>query len=138
MVLGEDVVGRHRGFPFYTIGQRKGLGVAMGRPLYVTQIEGRNNRITLGEEGDLYNSGLIAGHVNLMKYPALERSLRVLARIRYKDEGGMATLSPLPEGRLKVVFDENRRAITPGQSVVFYEEDDLVGGGIIEEAMRKG
>ncbi|MGB5872835.1 MAG: tRNA 2-thiouridine(34) synthase MnmA, partial [Bacteroidota bacterium] len=98
MVLGEDVVGRHRGFPFYTIGQRKGLGVAMGRPVYVTQIDSRNNRITLGGEEDLYHSGLIAGRVNLMKYPALERPLRVLARIRYKDEGGLALLYPLPEG----------------------------------------
>jgi len=138
MVMGENVVGHHRGFPFYTIGQRKGLGVAMGRPVYVTQIESEKNRITLGEEEDLYHCGLIAGRVNLMKYPSLEGPLRVLARIRYKDGGGLATLHPLRDGRLRVEFDERRRAITPGQSVVFYQEDDLVGGGIIEEALREG
>jgi tRNA-specific 2-thiouridylase len=138
MLMGDEVVGRHRGFPFYTIGQRKGLGVARGRPVYVTQIESQRNRITLGEEADLYHTGLIAGRVNLMKYPLLEKPLRVLARIRYKDEGGMATIHTSVDGRVRVVFDEKRRAITPGQSVVFYEGDDLLGGGTIQEALPEG
>ncbi len=135
MVLDGKVVGRHQGFPFYTIGQRRGLGVAAGEPVYVTRIDAAANRIELGREDRLRNSGLLAKQVNMIKYPRWERPLRVKAKIRYRDEGGMATVESVSEDRIRVVFDEKRRAITPGQSVVLYEGDDLVGGGVIDEVI---
>jgi tRNA-specific 2-thiouridylase len=133
MMMDGRVVGKHRGFPFYTIGQRRGLGVAVGAPLYVTGIDHRRNRIELGSEERLYRTSLVAGHVNLIKYASLEAPVEVRARVRYRDEGGEATARSLNDGRLAVVFKEPRRAITPGQSVVLYEGEDLVGGGIIDE-----
>ena len=135
-VLEGKVVGRHKGYPFYTIGQRKGLGVAMGHPVYVTGINSEENIVSLGSDRDLYSSALIAGSVNLIKYASWDGPSRVVAKIRYKDEGKSATVQALPDGRLRVDFDEARRAITPGQSVVFYEGEDLVGGGVIDEAVK--
>jgi tRNA-uridine 2-sulfurtransferase len=129
------VVGLHRGFPFYTIGQRRGIGVAMGEPIYVTGIDQKNNRVEIGKESALYHSGLVAHKVNMMKYERCPAGLRVNVRIRYKDSGGVGTAEQLPDGRLKVLFDESRRAITPGQSAVLYEGDDLVGGGVIDEVI---
>jgi tRNA-uridine 2-sulfurtransferase len=130
------VVGQHRGFPFYTIGQRRGIGVAMGEPVYVTGIDPKNNRVEIGDEKALYHAGLIARNVNLMKYDRFPDGLRVNARIRYKDNGGLGSMEQLPDGRVKVTFEEPRRAITPGQSAVFYEGDDLVGGGVIDEVVK--
>jgi tRNA-uridine 2-sulfurtransferase len=132
IVLDGEVVGRHQGYPFYTIGQRRGLGVYGSEPLYVIGIDARANRIEIGPEAKLYKSGLVAQLVNLQKYPDLAEPRRVRASIRYKDEGGLATARTGPDGRLVVEFDEPRRAITPGQSVVLYEGDDIVGGGVIE------
>lgn len=135
ILLNGEVVGRHRGFPFYTIGQRKGLGVFRPEPLYVTGIDSAANRIYVGTEDKLYHSGLIATDVNMQKYADCRTPLRVQAKIRYKDTGGMATIQQLEDGRVRVIFDEKRRAITPGQSVVFYEGDDVVGGGVIESVI---
>jgi tRNA-specific 2-thiouridylase len=132
IVMDGEVVGRHDGFPFYTIGQRKGLGVYRPDPLYVTGIDAPNNRIEIGTEEKLYKHGLIARNVNMVKYADCHEPRRVEAKIRYKDGGGAATIHELPDGRVKVIFDEKRRAITPGQSVVFYEGDDVVGGGVID------
>lgn len=129
-------IGTHRGYPFYTIGQRKRLGVAVGEPLYVTGIDAGTNSVELGREGDLYARGLIAGGVNMIKYPDFRLPMRVLAKVRYKDEGAGATVRTLEDGRLEVLYDDRRRAITPGQSVVLYEGDDVVGGGIIETTVR--
>jgi tRNA-specific 2-thiouridylase len=133
IVMNGEVVGRHSGFPFYTIGQRKGLGVYRPDPLYVTGINATNNQIEIGTEEKLYKHGLVARSVNLIKYADCLEPRRVEAKIRYKDGGGAATIQELPDGRVKVMFDEKRRAITPGQSVVFYEGDDVVGGGVIDE-----
>jgi tRNA-specific 2-thiouridylase len=135
MVIDEQVVARHRGFPFYTIGQRKGLGVAMGEPVYVTAIDHESNRIEIGSERKLYSSGLIATNVNMMKYAECREPLRVTVKIRYKDNGGPAAIRTLDDGRIEVLFDEMRRAITPGQSAVFYEADDVVGGGVIDKVL---
>jgi tRNA-uridine 2-sulfurtransferase len=129
------VVGEHRGFPFYTIGQRRGIGVAMGEPVYVTGIDPQKNRVEIGDEKTLYHGGLIAREINLMKYERCPDGLRVNVRIRYKDNGGMGSAEQLPDGRLKILFDEPRRAITPGQSAVLYEGNDLVGGGVIDEVI---
>jgi tRNA-specific 2-thiouridylase len=133
LTMDGKVVGRHRGYPFYTIGQRKGLGVATGQAVYVTAIDRISNRVELGAERQLYRRALIARDVNMVKYEDCAETLRVTARVRYKDEGAPATVRRRPDGRVDVVFDTPRRAITPGQSVVFYEDDDLVGGGIIDE-----
>lgn len=132
VVMNGTVVGRHRGYPFYTIGQRKGLGVAAGEPLYVTGINTHNNQIEIGTEERLHHSMLIATKLNMQKYIDCHEPLRVNARIRYKDSGGMATVRQLDHEHVQVQFDETRRAITPGQSIVFYEGDDVVGGGVID------
>lgn len=136
MVRGGEVVGRHAGYPFYTIGQRRGLGLAVGEPLYVTAIDAAANRVMLGTERELYSDGLVAESVNGVQYRDLASGLKVHAKIRYKDEGGPATLRMLPDGAVEVLFDAPRRAVTPGQSVVFYEGDDVVGGGIIARALK--
>jgi len=135
LVMHGKVVGTHRGFPFYTVGQRKGLGKAMGEKVYVTEIDDKTNRVTLGSEEELYHSGLVAERLNMMKYDDCRQSRRVVAKIRYKDEGGAATAKMRDDGTLQVVFDEKRRAITPGQSVVLYEGDDVVGGGVISSVI---
>ncbi len=135
-VLAGETVGHHEGVPFYTIGQRKGLGLSVPShpaPLYVTGLDVVNNNVLLGDDDDLLGRELTANAVNLIKYDALpEEGLRVQAKIRYKDEGAAAFVTPLAGNRFHVRFEEARRAITPGQSVALYEGDDLVGGGIIE------
>lgn len=133
IVLKGEVVGMHRGYPFYTVGQRKGIGVARPEPLYVTAIDRTANRILIGGEPELYKRGLIARDVNMQKYADCRSPLNVHAKIRYMDPGAAATIRELADGRVEVLFDERRRAITPGQSVVFYERNDIVGGGIIDE-----
>ena len=132
MMLNGSTVGRHSGFPFYTVGQRRGVGVAVGEPVYVTAIDPVHNRIELGREGALLHSGLVARNVNMIKYDSLSSPLPVTAKIRSLDAGAAAVAQTLEDGSLRVVFDEKRRAITSGQSVVLYEGDDLVGGGVID------
>ena len=132
VVMDGRVVGTHRGYPFYTIGQRRGIGVAAAGPLYVTAIDPSSNRITVGPQEALFRRSLIAGRVNMVKYASCTPARAVLARIRYRDTGGEALALDEGEGRLRVTFSEPRRAITPGQSVVLYEGDDVVGGGIID------
>ena len=135
-VLNDEIVGEHDGVPFYTIGQRKGLGLSIPShpaPLYVTGLDVINNTVTLGDDEDLFASELTAHSVNFTKYDRLpESGLRAIAKIRYKDDGAIATVVPLGDDRMRVVFDAPRRAITPGQSVALYEGNDLIGGGIIE------
>jgi tRNA-specific 2-thiouridylase len=128
-----EVLGTHKGIAFYTIGQRKGIGVFQNKPLYVIKIDSKNNTIVVGNEEELYRRELIAENVNLIPYKNLEGDKRVTAKIRYKQAESEAIISPLDKNKIKVVFLEPQRAITPGQSVVFYEEDILVGGGIISE-----
>ena len=123
-------LGKHRGYPFYTIGQRKGLEVAVGHPIYVTQLDPENNKIILGEKEDLLSKTLWVTDTNISKYETLPENYRALVRIRYKDAGTMATL--VREGeKLRCDFDAPVSAVTPGQSAVFYEDEDVVGGGMI-------
>ena len=133
IVMDGEVVGSHQGFPFYTIGQRKRIGVFRPEPVYVTAVDHERNRIEIGTEEKLYADRLVAREVNMQKYADAATPLRVDVRIRYKDRGGMATICRLSDGSMDVRFDEPRRAITPGQSVVFYEGEDLVGGGVIQK-----
>ncbi len=126
-------VGTHRGYPFYTIGQRRGVGMATGEPLYVTAIDAGRNRIEVGPDSALLQKAMVVRSVNWMKYhePGF---MQANVRIRYKDSGGRAGIRTLPDGRVAVEFVETRRAITPGQSAVFYEEEDVIGGGMIEKS----
>ncbi|HKK59303.1 MAG TPA: tRNA 2-thiouridine(34) synthase MnmA [Salinivirga sp.] len=126
-----EKVGTHKGYPFYTIGQRKGLGVALGYPAYVVDIDAGTNTVTLGTKDDLNGAGFVVGNVNLMKYDQIPaEGLEVNIKIRYRNQGTMGRI--YPDGKnLKVDLYHNASAITPGQSAVFYENDDVVGGGLI-------
>ncbi len=135
-ILENKVVGEHGGVPFYTIGQRKGLGLSIPShpaPLYVTGLDIVNNTVTLGDDEDLFDTELTASSVNFVKYSEIpSEGIPVTAKIRYKDEGAKAIAYPYGEDRIRVIFEEPRRAITPGQSVVLYEGDDVIAGGIID------
>ncbi len=125
------VLGRHRGITHYTIGQRKGLGVSFGRPMYVTKIDAVLNRVTLGEEGSQYASSLLADDLNFIPFDTLDKPLQVHAKVRYQARPAEAVLTPVEHGRVRVDFAEAQRSITPGQAVVFYDGDLVVGGGTI-------
>jgi tRNA-specific 2-thiouridylase len=126
-------VGTHEGYPFYTIGQRRGLGLALGERVYVTDIDPETNTITVGPKEDLMQQTLTAHEINLVKYPEFEDDRPAHGMIRYNDDGAGCLAWQPDEDTLKVAFAEPRRAITPGQSVVLYEGDDLLGGGWIHE-----
>lgn len=128
-----EKIGEHEGYPFYTVGQRKGLGLSTGKPVYVIDIDPVQNRVEVGDLEDLEHRGLRASDVNLISVASIDEPMRVTARIRYKDPGAEATCRVDAEGRLEVVFDEPRRAITRGQSVVLYDGEDVIGGGVITE-----
>ncbi len=128
------VVGRHTGFPDYTIGQRSGLGAHAER-VYVTGLDAERNRVVIGRAADVLRRELVAGDLNLVSRASLDGELRVHAQVRYKDTPEAASVAPDGEGRVKVVFDSPKRAITPGQSVVFYDGDVLVGGAVIDRVV---
>ncbi len=125
------VLGRHRGIPCYTTGQRKGLGVSAGAPLYVLGKDPAANTVTLGPDSALYTRELTADRLNWISIPALESPMAVTARTRHSQREAAAVAEPLPDGRVRVVFQEPQRAITPGQAVVFYDGEAVVGGGTI-------
>jgi len=125
------VLGKHKGYPFFTIGQRKGLGIALGQPYFVSEIRPETNEVVLGLEEDLLRNGMFVHNLNIQKYNAIDAAMRVSTKIRYKSPGALSTISPEADGILKVEFDTMVNAITPGQSAVFYEGDDVVGGGNI-------
>jgi len=127
-------LGNHRGIISYTIGQRKGLGITFGKPTYVIDINGKNNTIVLGDNADLFKNELVAKEANFIPFPIDDlKETRVFdAKVRYSAKLSPARVTYLGENRIKVVFDQPQRAITRGQSVVFYDGDCLVGGGIIE------
>jgi len=127
------ILGKHKGYPFYTIGQRKGLDIALGKPAFVTGIDPETNTIVLGEEEDLKGSEMMVVKLNWIKYEGLSEGMEMLTKIRYKDKGGISNLFTYENG-VKVRFYENVKGIAPGQSAVFYEGDDVVGGGIIQRA----
>jgi tRNA-specific 2-thiouridylase len=130
--MNGNVVGEHRGAIFYTIGQRKGLGVALGRPVYVIKIDAEKNQIVLGDNEHLMKRELTVNHTNWIAIKNLDEKRRVIAKIRYRHPGAKATIQPIDSHRVSVIFDEPQRAITPGQSAVFYEGEEVIGGGIIE------
>ena len=124
-------LGQHKGYPFYTIGQRKGLEIALGKPAYVTAIHPENNTVVLGEEADLEQSEMIVAKPNWMKYDGISDGMEAITKIRYKDKGALSNLYNNHPG-VKVKFYENVKSIAPGQSAVFYDGNDVIGGGIIQ------
>lgn len=126
-----NVLGKHNGYPFYTIGQRRGLGIALGEPYFVTDIQPENNVVVLGLENELDRNGMFVRNLNMQKYDRVEDGFQALTKIRYKTPGAESTLFNEPDQLLRVEFNTMVSAITPGQSAVFYEGDDVVGGGHI-------
>lgn len=130
--LNGRVLGTHEGIIKYTIGQRKGLGIAFGEPIYVVKKDVENNAVILGRNSDLFGTTLTASNINLISCERINEPMRVKAKIRYNQKEQSATVEQIDENRIKVTFDEPQRAITKGQSVVLYDGDIVVGGGIIE------
>lgn len=128
-----NLMGKHKGIQYYTIGQRRGLGIAKGLPLYVTRINKKDNSIVLGEKEDLFKDELFADKLNWVSIENLDKKLEVKARIRYRHREAKATVSPYKKDTVLVKFKEPQSAITPGQAVVFYKGDVLVGGGTIKK-----
>ena len=131
------VLGQHQGYPFYTIGQRKGLGMAFGQPMFVTEIRKDTNEVVLGVDKDLFRDGMIVSKLNLQKYDRITGPLETVTKVRYKDPGTPATIYQAGD-KIEVLFDEGVSAIAPGQAAVFYEGDDVVGGGWIMKSFRRG
>lgn len=125
------ILGKHKGYPFYTIGQRKGLDIALGRPVFVTNINPDTNTVILGDEEDLNQNDMKVGKLNMIKYDLITPGMEALTKIRYKDSGKLSNLYP-ENNTVNVRFYENVKGIAPGQSAVFYEGDDVIGGGIIQ------
>lgn len=126
-------LGTHKGIIHYTIGQRRGLGIADKEPLYVLGIKPENNTIVVGPKNHLFSDTLIAAQINFFSTDLPQAPVRIKAKIRQNHMGDDAVLIPLSDDKVKVVFDSHQLSITPGQSVVFYEDDTVLGGGIIEE-----
>ena len=127
------VLGQHKGYPFYTIGQRKGLDIALGKPAFVTGIIPETNTVVLGDEEDLNRSEMKVAKVNWIKYDGITEGMEAITKIRYKDKGALSTLHTYENG-INVRFYEYVKGIAPGQSAVFYEGDDVIGGGIIQRS----
>ena len=127
-----NVLGRHRGIIHYTVGQRRGLGIAAETPLYVKRIDPERNEVVLCRDEALYSRALTAKELNWMAFETPPESFRASAKIRYRHTEQPCTVTALPGGRVAVEFDEPQRAATPGQAVVFYDGDTVLGGGVIE------
>jgi tRNA-specific 2-thiouridylase len=129
------VLGRHKGIPFYTIGQRRGLGIAGREPLYVTAIDIAQNRLVAGYKKDVFKKSLTAERVNWIAVDGIDKPLKVMAKIRYNHKKARATVTDTGGGLIRVDFDSPQESPTPGQAVVLYDGDIVLGGGWIKEAM---
>ncbi len=126
-----EVIGRHRGVHNYTVGQRKGLGIAAGKPLYVVELDRAANRVVVGDDAELRANACEVRDVNWISFAALESPLRAAVKIRHRHEPAAATIEPIDATFARVNFDVPQRAITPGQAAVFYSGDVVLGGGWI-------
>ncbi len=131
-----EILGTHDGYPFYTIGQRKGLGGGFKTPKFVTEIIPETNTVVLGEVDELMRNGMSVGQINLMKYDSIPEGLEAVTQVRYNDSGVLSSLHPT-DVDIRVEFFANVKGIAPGQSAVFYEGDDVIGGGIIRSSSLK-
>ena len=121
-----EVIGTHKGYPFYTIGQRRNLGMAFGKPMYVTEIKPATNVVVLGDVADLLRNGMLVGGINSMKYEQFPDDLEVVTQVRYNDAGTLSALKKVEHTeQIGVEFYANVRGIAPGQSAVFFEGEDL-------------
>jgi tRNA-uridine 2-sulfurtransferase len=132
--INGKVLGKHNGYPFYTIGQRKGL-IALGRPMYVTEILPDTNTVVLGDEQDLDKNTVSVSRLNLIKYAQIPEGIEAVTKIRYKDPGALSILKNQENNSVDVTFYNMVKGVAPGQSAVFYEGDDVIGGGIIQKGM---
>lgn len=126
-----NVLGRHKGIIHYTIGQRKGLNLSLGKPAFVVDIKVDTNEVVIGSNTDVFAKGLRADRVNFMTIESLNEERRVMAKVRYNHEGAPCTIRMVEEDIVEVIFDDPQRAITPGQAVVFYDGEYVLGGGTI-------
>lgn len=126
-----NFMGRHKGIIRYTVGQRKGLGLALDHPMYVIEVNRENNTVVIGDNEDLFSTSVTAKSINLIAVPNLYNPMRVKAKVRYRQQEQWATAIQVDEDTLKIEFDEPQRAITKGQAVVLYDGDVVVGGGTI-------
>ena len=133
LIYNEKKIGEHKGYPYYTIGQRHGLNVAVGKRLYVSKIDADNNVIFVDDVESLFNSEFVTKEINLMLMEKIEKPIKAKVKIRYNDIGHNAVIEQTETDQIKVIFEQPQKAITPGQSAVFYEGDDLIGGGIISK-----
>jgi len=129
--INGNVLGEHQGVIHYTIGQRKGLGIALGKPQFVIDKSAETNRVVLGDEEHLFKREVTVTDVNFIPFDKLEKEMRITAKLRYRHKEQPATLYPLEDGKVKLIFDEPQRAPSPGQAAVFYNGEYLVGGGTI-------
>ncbi len=127
-----NVLGVHQGITHYTIGQRKGLGLAMGHPVFVTEIRPETREVVIGESEDVFRTTLRATGLNFMSVPEFDGEVRAVAKIRYNHRGDDCTVRMVGRDTVEVVFDRPQRAVTPGQAVVFYEGEYVMGGGTIQ------
>lgn len=127
-----NILGQHKGFHRYTIGQRKGLGIATGKPIFVTRIDAEKNEIVLGDEEDILSKSLVAINLNFIPIDKLTEKIEVTTKIRYGSKEVAAEIFPQENDEVKVVFKSPQKAVTAGQSVVFYQNDLVLGGGIIK------
>lgn len=131
------IVGNHDGYPFYTVGQRKGLGIALGYPVYVTEIQKEQNRVVLGTFDELSRDGMYVNQLNMSKYASIEGERKdTITKVRYNDTGSPAVIEQVGD-TMKVYFGNGVKAIAPGQAAVFYEGDDVIGGGWITKSFRQ-
>jgi tRNA-uridine 2-sulfurtransferase len=129
------VIGKHNGIHRYTIGQRRGIGIAAEQPLYVVSIDAAKNQVVVGQPEELLKTEFTAAGVNWIPFDTPTEPVRAEVRVRYRHNPSPATITPLENDRVQVIFDEPQRAITPGQATVFYRGDEVVGGGWIVKAM---
>ncbi|PIU25121.1 MAG: tRNA 2-thiouridine(34) synthase MnmA, partial [Candidatus Infernicultor aquiphilus] len=128
-----NILGAHQGIPFYTIGQRKGLGISSNARKYVIKIDRKENTVILSKEEDLYQDQLIIKDLNFISDDKLADSKKVEVKIRYNSKKSPATISSYQDNKILINFEKPQRAITPGQSAVFYQGDIVLGGGIIDQ-----
>lgn len=131
-----EVVGQHQGLPLYTVGQRKGLGLTTTRPMYVVALDPERNAVIVGEDHEVYSGGLLASDLNWIALPDLTEPVRCAAKIRRMAPEAPCTVYPEAGGSIRVVFDEPQRAVTPGQAVVLYQGQWVLGGGTIDKALN--
>lgn len=128
-----EVLGRHKGLIHYTIGQRKGLGIAMGQPMFVVELRPETNEVVLGNANEVFSDRLVAQRLNFMAIEDLDGEMEVEAKIRYSHKGAKCVIKKIDKDKVLCIFEEPQRAITPGQAVVFYQGDYVLGGGTISK-----